>query len=218
MQIVESREWGGLALTFILAIFGIIFSFPLGVLLALGRRSELPVIKYFSICFIEFWRGIPLITVLFAAAVMFPLLLPADTYVDKTLRIAIGIAIFESAYIAEVVRGGLQSLSKGQYDAAKSLGMGYWKMNIFIILPQAIKTVIPGIANTFIALLKDTPLIVLVGMAEILGMINLAKANPYWLGMAVEGYVFAAAIFWVLSYFLSSYSQKLENKYITEKK
>ena len=218
MQVVESREWGGLALTFILAIFGIIFSFPLGVLLALGRRSELPVIKYFSICFIEFWRGIPLITVLFAAAVMFPLLLPADTYVDKTLRIAIGIAIFESAYIAEVVRGGLQSLSKGQYDAAKSLGMGYWKMNIFIILPQAIKTVIPGIANTFIALLKDTPLIVLVGMAEILGMINLAKANPYWLGMAVEGYVFAAAIFWVVSYFLSSYSQKLENKYSTEKK
>ncbi len=154
MQIVESREWGGLALTFILAIFGIIFSFPLGVLLALGRRSELPIIKYFSICFIEFWRGIPLITVLFAAAVMFPLLLPADSYVDKTLRIAVGIAIFESAYIAEVVRGGLQSLPKGQYDAARSLGMGYWKMNFFIVLPQAIKTVIPGIANTFIALLK----------------------------------------------------------------
>ena len=126
---------------------------------------------------------------------MFPLLLPADSYVDKTLRIAVGIAIFESAYIAEVVRGGLQSLPKGQYDAARSLGMGYWKMNFFIVLPQAIKTVIPGIANTFIALLKDTPLIVLVGMAEILGMINLAKANPYWLGMAVEGYVFAAAIF-----------------------
>ena len=145
MQIVESREWGGLALTFILAIFGIIFSFPLGVLLALGRRSELPVIKYFSICFIEFWRGIPLITVLFAAAVMFPLLLPADTYVDKTLRIAIGIAIFESAYIAEVVRGGLQSLSKGQYDAANSLGMGNRQLNSFMILPQAIKTVIKGI-------------------------------------------------------------------------
>ena len=159
-----------------------------------------------------------MITVLFAAAVMFPLLLPANMYFDKTLRIAIGIAIFESAYIAEVVRGGLQSLPRGQYDAAQSLGMGYWKVNFFIILPQAIKAVIPGIANTFIALLKDTPLIVLVGMAEILGMVNLAKSNPYWLGMAVEGYVFAAAIFWVVSFLLSSYSQKLENKYSTEKK
>ena len=218
MEIVESREWGGLALTFILAIFGIICSFPLGVILALGRRSELPVIKYFSIGFIECWRGIPLITVLFAAAVMFPLLLPANMYFDKTLRIAIGIAIFESAYIAEVVRGGLQSLPRGQYDAAQSLGMGYWKVNFFIILPQAIKAVIPGIANTFIALLKDTPLIVLVGMAEILGMVNLAKSNPYWLGMAVEGYVFAAAIFWVVSFLLSSYSQKLEKQYSTEKK
>lgn len=218
LTIVETREWGGLALTFILAIFGIILSFPLGVLLAMGRRSELPVIKYFCICFIETWRGIPLITVLFAAAVMFPLLLPSGTLVDKLLRVAIGIAIFESAYVAEVVRGGLQSLPRGQYDAAKSIGMGYWQMNFFIVLPQAIKTVIPGITNTFIALLKDTPLIYLIGMAEILGIVNMAKANPYWLGMAVEGYVFAAIIFGVVSFFLSSYSQKLEKKFSTENK
>ncbi len=123
-----------------------------------------------------------MLTVLFAAAVMFPLLLPSGTFVDKLLRVAIGIAIFESAYVAEVVRGGLQSLPRGQYDAAKSIGMGYWQMNFFVVLPQAIKTVIPGITNTFIALLKDTPLIYLVGMAEILGIVNMAKANPYWLG------------------------------------
>ena len=218
LSIVETREWGGLALTFVIAIFGIIFSFPLGVLLAMGRRSELPVIKYFCICFIETWRGIPLLTVLFAAAVMFPLLLPSGTFVDKLFRVAIGIAIFESAYIAEVVRGGLQSLPKGQYDAAKSLGMGYWKMNFFIVLPQAIKAVIPGITNTFIALLKDTPLIALIGMAEILGIVNMAKANPYWLGMAVEGYVFAAIIFGVVSFILSRYSQRLEKKFSTENK
>jgi len=162
---VETRVWGGLALTFMLTFFGIIFAFPLGVLLALGRRSELPVFRYFCIAFIEFWRGIPLITVIFAAAIMFPLFIPANANVDKLLRVAIGISIFESAYIAEVVRGGLQSLPKGQYEAAKSLGMGYWKMNFLIILPQAIKTVIPGITNTFIALFKDTPLIILVGLS-----------------------------------------------------
>jgi general L-amino acid transport system permease protein len=217
LSYVETREWGGFSLSLILTFFGIILSFPLGVLLALGRRSELFIIKYFSIAFIEFWRGIPLITVLFAAAVTFPLLLPANLASDKLLRVAIGIAIFESAYIAEVVRGGLQSLPKGQYEAAKSLGMGYWKMNLLIILPQAIKTVLPGITNTFIALFKDTPLIILVGILELLGMVNLAKANSYWLGMAVEGYVFTAIVFWVFSYLLSLYTQHLEKKYSTDR-
>ncbi|MBM5787953.1 MAG: amino acid ABC transporter permease [Pelagibacterales bacterium] len=215
---VETRVWGGLSLTFILTFFGIVISFPLGVLLALGRRSELPIFRYFSVMFIEFWRGVPLITVLFAAAVTFPLFLPANASVDKLLRIAIGLAIFESAYIAEVVRGGLQSLPKGQYEAAKSLGMGYWKMNFLIILPQAIKTVLPGITNTFIALFKDTPLILLVGLAELLGMVNLAKSNSYWLGMAVEGYVFTAIVFWFFCYLLSLYTQNLEKKFSTEKK
>ena len=154
---------------------------------------------------------------IFAAAIMFPLFIPANANVDKLLRVAIGISIFESAYIAEVVRGGLQSLPKGQYEAAKSLGMGYWKMNFLIILPQAIKTVIPGITNTFIALFKDTPLIILVGLLELLGMVNLAKSNSYWLGFAVEGYVFVGIIFWVFSYLLSRYTQSLEKKYSTEK-
>jgi general L-amino acid transport system permease protein len=217
LERVETRVWGGLTLTFILTFFGIIVAFPLGVLLALGRRSELPIFRFFSILFIEFWRGIPLLTVIFAAAIMFPIFLPANSNVDKLLRVAIGISIFEATYVAEVVRGGLQSLPKGQYEAAKSLGMGYWKMNFLIILPQAIKTVIPGITNTFIALFKDTPLIILVGLLEILGMINLAKSNSYWLGLATEGYVFVAIIFFVFSFSLSKYTQGLEKKYNTEK-
>ena len=152
------------------------------------------------------------------ASVMFPMFLPADTYVDKLFRCIIGITLFEAAYMAEVIRGGLQALPRGQYDAAKSLGMGYWKMNALIILPQALKIVIPGIANTFIALFKDTPLILVVGLLEFLGMINLAKTNPEWLGFAAEGYVFAAAVYWIFCYSMSRYSQNLEVRFSTERK
>ena len=135
--------------------------------LALGRRSSLPAIRYTSIGFIELWRGVPLITVLFMSAVMFPMFLPDGTYVDKLIRVLIAITLFEAAYMAEVIRGGLQALPKGQYEAAKSLGMGYWRMHFLIILPQALKLVIPGIANTFLALVKDTPLIFVVGIVRI---------------------------------------------------
>ena len=215
---VDTRVWGGLSLTFIMAIFAMLFCFPIGIFLALGRRSNLPVIKYSAIGFIEFWRGVPLITVLFMASVMFPMFLPADTYVDKLMRCIIGITLFEAAYMAEVIRGGLQALPRGQYDAAKSLGMGYWKMNALIILPQALKIVIPGIANTFIALFKDTPLILVVGLLEFLGMINMAKANADWLGFAHEGYVFAALVYWIFCYSMSRYSQNLEERFSTERK
>ena len=218
LEEVDTRVWGGLSLTFIMAIFAMLFCFPIGIFLALGRRSDLPVIKYSSIGFIEFWRGVPLITVLFMASVMFPMFLPADTYVDKLFRCIIGITLFEAAYMAEVIRGGLQALPRGQYDAAKSLGMGYWRMNALIILPQALKIVIPGIANTFIALFKDTPLILVVGLLEFLGMINLAKTNPEWLGFAAEGYVFAAAVYWIFCYSMSRYSQNLEVRFSTERK
>ena len=136
-------------------------------MLALGRRSNLPIIKYSSLSFIEFWRGVPLITVLFMSAVMFPMFLPDGTYVDKLIRVVVAITLFEAAYTAEVIRGGLQALPRGQYDAAKSLGMGYWKMHVFVILPQALKLVIPGIANTFLALIKDTPLIFVVGITRV---------------------------------------------------
>ncbi len=217
LEWVETGAWGGLSLTFIVSFFCLIFCFPVGMFLALGRRSELPTLRYISIGFIEFWRGVPLITVLFMSSVMFPMFLPEDFFMDKLVRVIIAISLFEAAYVAEVIRGGLQALPKGQYEAAKSLGMGYWKMHIFIILPQALKLVIPGIANTFLALVKDTPLIFVVGLLEIVGMLNLAKTNPKWLGFAMEGYVFAAIIFWIICYAMSKYSYNLELKYKTER-
>ena len=214
---IETGAWGGLSLTFIVSAFALIFCFPIGVFLALGRRSDLPAIKYSSIGFIELWRGVPLITVLFMSAVMFPMFLPDGTYMDKLMRVIIAITLFEAAYMAEVVRGGLQALPRGQYDAAKSLGMGYWRMHFLIIMPQALKLVIPGIANTFLALVKDTPLIFVVGLLELAGMIGLAKTNPEWLGMATEGYVFAAFVFWIICFSMSRYSQNLEKKLSTER-
>ena len=214
---VETGAWGGLSLTFIVSFFCLIFCFPLGMILALGRRSNLPMIRYISVGYIEFWRGVPLITVLFMSSVMFPMFLPEDFFMDKLVRVIIAITLFEGAYCAEAIRGGLQSLPRGQYDAAKSLGMGYWKMHIFVILPQALKLVIPGICNTFLALVKDTPLIFVVGLAEIAGMLALAKTNPKWLGFAMEGYIFAAIIFWIICYAMSKYSYNLENKYKTER-
>ena len=217
LEYVESAAWGGLSLTFIISAFAILFCFPIGVFLALGRRSSLPAIKYISIGFIELWRGVPLITVLFMSAVMFPMFLPDGTFIDKLIRVLIAITLFEAAYMAEVVRGGLQALPKGQYEAAKSLGMGYWRMNVLIILPQALKLVIPGIANTLLALVKDTPLIFVVGLMELAGMIGLAKTNPKWLGMAMEGYVFAGLVFWIICYAMSRYCQNLEKKLSTER-
>jgi len=214
---VETGAWGGLSLTFMVSFFSLIFCFPLGMMLALGRRSNLPVVKYSSLSFIEFWRGVPLITVLFMSAVMFPMFLPEGTYIDKLIRVVVAITLFEAAYTAEVIRGGLQALPRGQYDAAKSLGMGYWKMHIFVILPQALKLVIPGIANTFLALIKDTPLIFVVGLLEVVGMLNLAKTNPKWLGFSMEGYVFAGIIFWIICFSMSKYSQSLELKYKTDR-
>ena len=217
LEYVETGAWGGLSLTFIVSAFALILCFPIGMFLALGRRSNLPAIRYTSIGFIELWRGVPLITVLFMSAVMFPMFLPDGTYVDKLIRVLIAITLFEAAYMAEVIRGGLQALPKGQYEAAKSLGMGYWRMHFLIILPQALKLVIPGIANTFLALVKDTPLIFVVGLLELAGMVNLAKTNPKWLGMAMEGYVFAGLVFWIICYAMSRYSQNLEKKLSTER-
>ncbi len=217
LEWVETGAWGGLSLTFIVSFFSLIFCFPLGMALALGRRTDLPIIKYVSVGFIEFWRGVPLITVLFMSSVMFPMFLPEDFFMDKLVRVIIAISLFEAAYVAEVIRGGLQALPRGQYDAAKSLGMGYWKMHIFVILPQALKLVIPGMANTFLALVKDTPLIFVVGLSEIAGMLQMAKTNPKWLGFAMEGYVFAAIIFWIICYAMSKYSYNLELKYKTDR-
>ena len=212
LEPVETTRWGGLTLTLILASVGMAASFPLGVLLALGRHSKMPIVKSVSVVFIEFWRGVPLITVLFMSSVMLPLFLPEGTYFDKLLRAMIGIALFQSAYIAEVVRGGLQAIPKGQYEAAQALGLSYWKSMGFIILPQALKLVIPGIVNTFIALFKDTTLVLIIGLFDMLAMIQAALADPNWLGYSIEGFAFAALVYWIFCFGMSRYSLALERK------
>ena len=212
LEHVETSRWGGLTLTLVLASVGMAASFPLGVLLALGRRSTMPIVRSVSIVFIEFWRGVPLITVLFMSSVMLPLFLPEGTNFDKLLRAMIGIALFQSAYMAEVVRGGLQAIPKGQYEAAQALGLSYWQSMGLIILPQALKLVIPGIVNTFIALFKDTTLVLIIGLFDLLAMIEAALADPKWLGFAVEGLTFAALIYWIFCFSMSRYSMALERK------
>jgi len=213
LEVVETDQWGGLMLTLILAIVGIVLSLPLGILLALGRRADnMPIVKAFCVIFIEFWRGVPLITVLFMASVMLPLFLPEHFDIDKLMRALIGIVLFESAYMAEVIRGGLQSIPKGQYEAAEALGLGYWQSMIGIILPQALKLVIPGIVNTLIALFKDTTLVLIIGLMDLLAMIEAALADPNWLGFWIEGLVFAAFIYWFFCFSMSRYSQYLEHQ------
>ena len=177
---VETTDWGGLLVTLVVAVTGIAASLPLGIVLALGRRSKLPVIRYLCIGFIEVFRGVPLITVLFMASVMLPLFLPDGVNFDKLMRCLIGVALFSSAYMAEVVRGGLQAIPKGQYEAGAALGMGYWKTTRLIILPQALKLVIPGIVNTFIGLFKDTTLVLIVGLFDLLGIVQFHFTDASW--------------------------------------
>ena len=209
---VPTREWGGLMLTLTVAIVGIVGSLPLGVILALGRRSQMPLVRSLSVVFIEFWRGVPLITVLFMASVMLPLFVPSEVEFDKLLRALIGIMFFWSAYMAEVVRGGLQAIPRGQEEAAKALGLGYWRRMGLIILPQALKLVIPGIVNTFIALFKDTSLVLIIGLFDLLAIIRAGLTDTNWLGFATEGYVFAALMFWIFCFGMSRYSQYIERR------
>ncbi|WP_262927228.1 amino acid ABC transporter permease [Phytohalomonas tamaricis] len=209
---VPTRLWGGLMLTLTIAAVGIVGSLPIGVLLALGRRSKMPLVKGVCVVFIEFWRGVPLITVLFMASVMLPLFVPAQMEFDKLLRALIGIMLFWSAYMAEVVRGGLQAIPKGQSEAGAALGLGYWQRMGLIVLPQALKLVIPGIVNTFISLFKDTSLVLIIGLFDVLAIIQAGLTDSDWLGFAIEGYVFAALIFWVFCFSMSRYSQYIENR------
>jgi general L-amino acid transport system permease protein len=207
---VETSRWGGLLVTIIVSFVGICFSLPFGILLALGRRSELRIIRYASVGFIEFWRGVPLITVLFMSSVMIPIFLPESMQFDKLLRALLGVFMFSAAYMAEVVRGGLQAIPKGQYEAADSLGLNYFTKMRLIIVPQALKLVIPGIVNNFIGLFKDTSLVAIIGMFDLLGIVQAANSDPEWLGFATEGYVVAGLIFWIFCFSMSRYSQKLE--------
>ncbi len=212
LEIVDTAQWGGLMLTLVLATVTIVVSLPLGILFALGRRSEMPIIRMICIGFIELWRGVPLITVLFMGSVMLPLFLPPGTNFDKILRTLIVMALFAAAYMAEVVRGGLQAIPKGQYEAAQAMGLSYWKTMGLIILPQALKIVIPGIVNTFIALFKDTTLVLVIGLLDFLSIIQSATTHKNWLGTSTEGYVFAAAVYWIFCFSMSRYSIRLERK------
>jgi general L-amino acid transport system permease protein len=211
---VETPVWGGLLVTLVIAVTGIVASLPLGIALALGRRSTMPIVKMVSIIFIEFWRGVPLITVLFMSSVMLPLFLPEGVTFDKLLRVLIGVTLFSAAYMAEVVRGGLQAIPKGQYEGAMALGLRFWPMMYLIILPQALKLVIPGIVNTFIGLFKDTTLVLIVGMFDLLGQIQSSFTDPTWSTPSTghTGYLFAAMVFFIFCFGMSRYSIYMENR------
>jgi general L-amino acid transport system permease protein len=212
LRVVETSLWGGLFLTLVIAGVGIVSSLPIGIVLALGRRSDMPVVRMLCVGFIELIRAVPLITVLFMASVMLPLFLPTGVNFDKLLRALVGVALFSSAYMAEVVRGGLQAIPNGQYEAAKALGLSYWKIMGLIVLPQALRIVIPGIVNTFIGLFKDTTLVLIIGLFDLLGMVQAALTDAAWLGFALEGYVFAGFMFWIFCFAMSRYSMRLERR------
>jgi len=211
---VETSEWGGLLVTLVISYVGIVVSLPLGIILALGRRSKMPAIKMLSVIFIEAVRGVPLVVVLFMASFMLPLFVPPGVTFDKLLRALIGVALFASAYMAEVIRGGLQAIPKGQYEGADSLGLGYWQKMGFIVMPQALKLVIPGIVNTFIGMFKDTSLVLIISMFDLLGIVkqNLADANWATPQTAKTGLVFAALVFWIFCFGMSRYSQYMERR------
>lgn len=214
LPVVETALWGGLLVTLALSFVGIAVSLPLGILLALGRRSTMPVIRLLSVIFIEVVRGIPLITVLFMASVMLPLFLPPGTNFDKFLRALIGISLFAAAYMAEVVRGGLQAIPKGQFEAADAMGLSYFQKLTLIILPQALKLVIPGIVNTFIGMFKDTSLVSIVSMFDLLGIVRTNFADTNWASpqTAMSGLVFAGLVFWIFCFGMSRYSLFVERR------
>jgi general L-amino acid transport system permease protein len=214
LRYVPTEQWGGLLVTLIISVVGICVSLPFGVLLALGRQSKLPIIKTLCISFIELIRAVPLITVLFMASIMLPLFMPQGTTVDKLLRALVGVTLFSSAYMAEVVRGGMQAIGRGQYEAAAALGLGYWRRMGFIILPQALKHVIPGIVGNFISLFKDTSLVYIVGMKDLLEAVKTKNDAIEWASptQSITGYIFAAAVFWVFCFSISRYSRYWERR------
>jgi general L-amino acid transport system permease protein len=214
LSFVPTENWGGLTVTLIIGLCGIVISLPIGVVLALGRQSHLPVIRSLSIAFIELWRSAPLITILFMASVMLPLFAPQGVTVDKLVRAIVGVTLFEAAYLAEAVRGGLQALPRGQYEAADSLGLNYPKAMGLIILPQALKLSIPGIVNSFISLFKDTSLVSIVGIFDLLNTVQSSTSDLRWGSphQAVTGYLFAAFVFWTFCFGMSRYSLFIERR------
>ena len=214
---VRTELWGGMLVTLVIAVTGIVVSLPLGILLALGRRSNMPLVKMLSVAFIEFWRGVPLVTVLFMSSVMLPLFASEGVDIDKLFRALIGVALFASAYMAEVIRGGLQAIPKGQYEGAQAVGLTYWQSMRLIILPQALTLVIPGIVNTFIGLFKDTTLVLIIGLFDFLGQIQSSFSDPTWATpvQSKSAYLFAAAVYFLFCFGMSRYSIYTERRLAT---
>lgn len=209
---VSTNLWSGLPVTIMLTTFALAFGFPLGVVLALGRSSDFPLIRITCTVWIETMRGLPFISILFMANIMLPLFLPEGANIDKLMRVQLAFILLASAYIAEVVRGGLQSIPKGQEEAARSLGLGYWRCTFLVVLPQALRLVIPSLVNTSIAFLKDTSLIVVVGLFDLLGTVKAASSDSAWLGHATEGYLTATVIYFILCFSLSRFGARLERR------
>jgi general L-amino acid transport system permease protein len=211
---VPTSLWGGILVTIVVSTVGMVFSLPLGILLALARRSQIPVVRLFAVTFIEFVRGVPLITVLFMASVMLPLFVPERFAPDKLVRALIGVALFASAYMAEVVRGGLAAIPRGQYEAARALGLPYWRMMVLVILPQALRVTLPNIVNTFIGLFKDTTLVFIVGIFDFLRTVETARGDPRWASpiTSVTGYALAALFYFVCCYGMSRYARRMETR------
>jgi general L-amino acid transport system permease protein len=210
LSYVSQDRWGGLPVTLILATFGLAFGFPLGIIVALGRRSMLPAIRSLCVLYVELIRGVPLISLLFMASVMFPLFMPDGVNIDKLLRAQIAFILYAGAYLAEVIRGGLQAVPRGQYDAADAIGLSYWKKNALIILPQAIRHVIPPLVNTFIAFFKDTSLVLIIGIFDLLTTAKTSIIDPAWQTFSVEVYIFVSLIYFAFCFAMSRYSRQLE--------
>jgi general L-amino acid transport system permease protein len=214
LPLVDTRLWGGLLVTLVVSVTGIVTSMPVGIALALGRRSTIPLIRVFSITFIEFWRGVPLITVLFFATYMLPLFLPGNFSIDGLVRALIGIALFAGAYMAEVIRGGLQAIPRGQDEAAGALGLSWWKTTALIVMPQALRHVIPGLVNSFIALFKDTSLVSIVALFDLLGSLHASFSDPVWATPTTlfTGFAFTGMIYFAFCFGMSRYSLFVEHR------
>jgi general L-amino acid transport system permease protein len=218
LEVVPTDKWGGLMLTIVVAAVGIVFSFPIGIIVAFGRASNLPIIRSICVTYVEFIRGVPLITILFMSSVILPLFFPEGITFDKLLRALIGITLFQAAYVAEIIRGGLQSIPSGQYEAADAIGLSYWQKMLLVILPQALKVAIPNLVGAFISLFQDTTLVLIIGLFDLLAMVRITSADSAWLGMETEGYVFVTFVFWAFCYGMSRYSNKLEKQFDTNLK
>jgi general L-amino acid transport system permease protein len=212
LTFVSQDRWGGLPVTLVLATFGLAFGFPLGILVALGRRSKMPAIRSLCVLYVELIRGVPLISLLFMASVMFPLFMPDGINIDKLLRAQIAIVLYAGAYLAEVIRGGLQAVPRGQHEAGEALGLSYWQRHRLIILPQAIRHVIPPLVNTFIAFFKDTSLVLIIGIFDLLTTAKTAIIDPAWQAFSVEVYIFVALIYFAFCFAMSRYSRHLETQ------